>query len=1090
MEKKTKKVLLTLTAASSVVGTSAQGVFATEALNKDQMIQSQSDGKKDEEIANLKEQIEKKKTEMEAQKTEVDSSQKEYTESSQATQKQKEIYDQAKVEEIKAEKKANDKIIADLEKTVAEIETKQKELDTAKSDKESKEKELASKQEALKNSEEAVKKAQEELNEAMKNAENVTDEELTKAQEKVNEAKTKLDTAKAELVSAKEAYSLKEEELKKANEKLETLQLEQQELAKKVESLEIDFNNAQKAYDEAFKIYEGATDPAKKEEAQKELDTAKANLNTAQAELNNVVKTKEEADKAVESAQSELNNAQKDLDTAKAANNDAIKAVERIQRELETAQKDLETEKTNHADLIKEKEALKAIVVKKQEALDTAKKELENTQHLVNEAEAAVTDTTNLVAEKEKALAESSAKYQKGSLGFFEEMKADLAVKYLTEPKDEIDAILYAYTEIGAEGDATNLHNMKNTLDYMKQCNEIRLQLGLSELKVTHEMMVAAQLQVNWTAGVKNEGGSGSHSGLFNLGENLAYGPGTGYDYNPFEGWYDREKGVYEDACKTDPEIVGKDATWLKDNRQDLYQQIGHYLNIINKDYTMTGFAINNKGEINDGIIPVVFSQTFNFENNPSFNTSQQFTVDEYAEMFDKYYSSVINAADELYEAQEMLQQAVEYRDGLKNELTKKEGAVTQAEGALTKANNDVVAKQGEIEDSNKMIAEKEQVITDKKVELGQAQTIQEATQSEVDKAQGIVTTKEGLLSDAQGIASARQEDVNKANQNVQDKQAIVNEKQEVMNKIEEGAEQAEKDLKDAELAKTSAEALLNQGKEEHKKAVETVEAQQGIVNGLTEELTDADSIVKDIENAIVVKTETYNNAVAELNKLHKLLNAVEDAKKKLSSEEGIYNSLTQEIEKLKEEIKNLEKIIEVLPTSIQDLTVKAEGINAIKDIFEKVQKGEDVEVKVEGTEEEKAMLQLIVTYQEKKAIADKELEVLEGLEKVENENKEKYEALLAEYTKQEAELKVLEKKLDDLLKADKPSDKNNSDKGESTDKENGIDKDLDVYNDKKYEGIVKTGDESDIAVYTMLMLGSCAVAMKVLNKKRKENVE
>ena len=552
----------------------------------------------------------------------------------------------------------------------------------------------------------------------------------------------------------------------------------------------------------------------------------------------------------------------------------------------------------------------------------------------------------------------------------------------------------------------------------------------------------------------------------------------------------DREKGVYEDACKTDSEIVGKDATWLEKNRPDLYRQIGHYLNIINEDYTMNGFAINNKGEINDGIVPVVFSQTFNFENNPTFKTSQQFTVDEYAEIFDKYYSSVINAADELYTAQEMLQQAIEYRDGLKEELTEKEGAVTLAEGALTKANNDVITKQGEIEASNKMIAEKEKAITNKEAELNQAKEEQKATQSEVDKAQGVVTTKEGLLADALGIANARQEDVNKANQNVQDKQAIVNDKQEVMNKIEEGAEQAKDDLDHAVSAKDNVKALLNQGKEEHKKAVETVEVQQGIVDDLTEELTDADRIVKDIEKTIEVKTETYNNAVTELNKLHGLLNAVEDAKTKLSTEESIYNSLTLEIEKLKEEIKNLEKIIEVLPTSIQDLTVEAEGINVIKDIFEKVQKGEDVEVKVEGTEEEKAMLQLIVTYQEKKAIADKELEMLEGLEKVENENKEKYEALLVEYTKQEAELKVLEKKLDDLLKADKPSDKNNSDKGESTDKENGIDKDLGVYNDKKFDDIVKTGDESDIAVYTMLMLGSCVVAMKVLSKKSKENVE
>ena len=58
---------------------------------------------------------------------------------------------------------------------------------------------------------------------------------------------------------------------------------------------------------------------------------------------------------------------------------------------------------------------------------------------------------------------------------------------------------MYKYTKLGAEGDATNFKNMKRTLEYMK-CNEIRKSLGLSELKVTSEMMAAAQQMSNWTA--------------------------------------------------------------------------------------------------------------------------------------------------------------------------------------------------------------------------------------------------------------------------------------------------------------------------------------------------------------------------------------------------------------------------------------------------------------------------------------------------------------------------------------------------------------------------------------------------------------
>ena len=49
------------------------------------------------------------------------------------------------------------------------------------------------------------------------------------------------------------------------------------------------------------------------------------------------------------------------------------------------------------------------------------------------------------------------------------------------------------YTVIGAEDDATNLDNMKATLQWMKKCNDIRVEAGLPELNVSDYFMAIAQ---------------------------------------------------------------------------------------------------------------------------------------------------------------------------------------------------------------------------------------------------------------------------------------------------------------------------------------------------------------------------------------------------------------------------------------------------------------------------------------------------------------------------------------------------------------------------------------------------------------------
>lgn len=184
--------------------------------------------------------------------------------------------------------------------------------------------------------------------------------------------------------------------------------------------------------------------------------------------------------------------------------------------------------------------------------------------------------------------------YDKGSYGFFAYVGA-------TDAIDILDNSRYAsYTHKGEATDATSLENMKASIAQMKECNRLRKLHGLSELKVTYELMAMAQADANYSD--SNIG----HAGQFNVGENLAWGY-----VNPFDGWYTEEKINYETQNG---------------------DQVGHYLNIINSRYRVTGFAINTRGSE----YWITYSQVFS-----GYGDENAMTIDEYEAIFNAYYGSV-----------------------------------------------------------------------------------------------------------------------------------------------------------------------------------------------------------------------------------------------------------------------------------------------------------------------------------------------------------------------------------------------------------------------------------------------------------------
>lgn len=185
----------------------------------------------------------------------------------------------------------------------------------------------------------------------------------------------------------------------------------------------------------------------------------------------------------------------------------------------------------------------------------------------------------------------------KTTLGFFNYVGAKDALDVLNASND-----ISEYTHLTSEDDATYLDNAIESLDFIDECNALRSRHGLDALKVTDYMMAVSEVQGNASAITMN------HTQEYSVGENLAWG----YS-DPFAGWYDEEKKEY-DAGNTN------------------FSEVGHYLNIINEGYGITGFSVNHNGEWS-----TTHEQSFDWGD----EDDSAYTVAEYRARLLDYYNQV-----------------------------------------------------------------------------------------------------------------------------------------------------------------------------------------------------------------------------------------------------------------------------------------------------------------------------------------------------------------------------------------------------------------------------------------------------------------
>lgn len=257
---------------------------------------------------------------------------------------------------------------------------------------------------------------------------------------------------------------------------------------------------------------------------------------------------------------------------------------------------------------------------------EASQEQVEKAKKLEQELEEAKT----ALEKAEECKDSAQEKIAKGSIGFFESVGATSSVSILE------DADYASYTIIGDEKDATSLKNMKDSIAFIEECNELRIQEGLPVLSISHDMMAIAQSDTNasrYTMG---------HTCQYYVSENLAW-----YYKDPFTGWYTTEKQVY-DYKKAHPSATKAQIASALGLRSTSYVQTGHYLNIIDEDSEVTGFAISI-----DQYGRKTFGQVFEYYDSPMYSVSQ------YEAMFMEYYNSVYDAQEKYDQALERYNQAL-----------------------------------------------------------------------------------------------------------------------------------------------------------------------------------------------------------------------------------------------------------------------------------------------------------------------------------------------------------------------------------------------------------------------------------------------
>lgn len=385
---------------------------------------------------------------------------------------------------------------------------------------------------------------------------------------KLNEETKALEDNKATLSQLTTEKQKLESQLKTSNDKLNSLKdaLNKQPTTEEVTQLQKEIDTLETDID---------TKTTQLSTLDQKINSLTTSIEAQTATVNETTKKKDDLTKQYDALTTQVNEAKTNLDTAKTNYDAAKKAVDHLNNNVDTPE------------------------------LASLKSELYQLQKQQSALQAQVDATTSQLKAAETELANAYTKYDNNVVNFYKEVYNNTG---------NLDAY-YAYTELekydGKKvGSVTiydsnyydktmaSLSDLKEALNYIKMCNQIREYEGVAPLKVSYYLMSVSAIQNQYSS--VNLG----HSKLYEVGENLYWSSqdNNSEDFldkngnldvkslyelgkkpdsfniqsnNPFYGWWTEEKILYEQTHNAD--------------------KAGHYFNIVDKNYTLTGFSHNNQ---------------------------------------------------------------------------------------------------------------------------------------------------------------------------------------------------------------------------------------------------------------------------------------------------------------------------------------------------------------------------------------------------------------------------------------------------------------------------------------------------------------
>lgn len=701
---------------------------------------------------------------------------------------------------------------------------------------------------------------------------------------------TALETAKSEQATANEALTSAQEKADTANTELTNAIADAEAKKVAVEEASATYNNAVADVTAKTNIVAEKQAAVDQFEDENGIENAKAELETAQADL--------------ATAQNNVTALQEVMAQAQTAYDAAVNVRQTAQTNYELAAGELETAKTNLANAQESLNKAQADYDANQKEIEAKNNEISalntqiaNAQSEVNKAQAdydkALNDynsTSSPLEQAKKNLADFESKYATelsrltaGSKGYFESLGCSEDVLSVFKVDDSYQGEVAGYTHMGQTGDATSLENMKASIPYLRECNEIRKKDGLPELSVSMFMMAIAQVNANY-AQVE-----GNHSSAYGTCENLAWGYGeAGTGASPFRGWYDYEKKQY-------------------DAGNHKFSEVGHYLNIVHPANTITGFALQK--------VNGVYAQEFCEPN--SFVKDVILSVDEFETSFDNYYNN-LKSVDAQHKA---LKDAVNNASGA---TTKDDTALKNAEALLNAKKDALTGLQNKLTQVNNAKATLEANATVMNNTVTEAKNAVQNAENAVSQKKADVANAEQTLSEAKSGVEAKENAKAEAEKKLADAKTNVNSIQaridtlshDIANwdtnkaKARKELQTAKENLKTANNAKTEAKKILEKANEDAAKAVAVRDGAQSKANKAHEELEkatadfEAKSEATDKAQKAVDDYNTNAEAVKKAQADVKIIGAQIDTLK------AVKESTNAKIDSLKEQIKALNETL------------------------------------------------------------------------------------------------------------------------------------------------------------------------------------